>query len=205
MHIRRCALVLVIMAAAVTALFVSRPQQAAAESFTLEQLKGYPFPNELTASATGERIAWAFNERGARNVWVAEGPDFKARRLTNYDIDDGQELTSLSISADGKYVVYVRGGDHGANFDSSVGVNPAETTTQMKVQVWTIPFAGGDAKLLGEGDEPLISPKSDRVVFVKERGIWSAPIDGSTPAKRYFYARGDCGAPEWSPDGARLA
>ena len=174
-------------------------------SFTLEQVKSYPFPNELTASATGARIAWAFNERGVRNVWVAEGPDFKARRLTNYNADDGQELTSLSISADGKYVVYVRGGDHGSNFDSAVGVNPAMSATQMKVQIWTVPFAGGEPKLLADGDEPLISPKSDRIVFVKERGIWSAPLDGSTPAKRLFYARGDCGSPEWSPDGTKVA
>src|ERR1041384_7577945 len=128
-------------------------------SFTLEQIKSYPFPNELTASATGSRIAWAFDERGARNVWVAEGPEFKARRLTNYETDDGQELTSLSLSADGTYIVYVRGGAHGSNFDSSVGVNPGLTTTVMKVQIWSVPFAGGDPKLLGEGDDPLISPK----------------------------------------------
>src|SRR5215217_5716915 len=180
-------------------------QHAASNSFTIEQIKGYPFPNELTASATGSRIAWAFNERGARNVWVAEGPDFKPRRLTNYENDDGQELSSLSISADGKYVVYVRGGDHGSNFDSSVGVNPAMAPTQMKVQIWSAPFGGGEARLLGEGDTPLISPKNERVVFVKDRGLWTVPLDGSTPAKRLFFARGDCGAPEWSPDGSRLA
>jgi dipeptidyl aminopeptidase/acylaminoacyl peptidase len=202
---RRAVVFVIMVAAALVASVWFFQATAASQSFTVEQIKSYPFPNELTASATGSRIAWAFNERGARNVWVAEGPEFKARRLTNYETDDGQELTSLSISHDGKYVVYVRGGDHGSNFDSSVGVNPAITTTQMKVQVWSVPFAGGVPKLLSEGDDPVISAKSDRVVFVKERGIWSAPLDGSTPAKRFFYARGDCGSPEWSPDGARLA
>src|ERR1041384_4691063 len=160
----------VLLVAMVVMLF---PTAYAQRLFTLEQIKSYPFPNELTASATGERIAWAFNERGARNVWVAEGPEFKARRLTNYETEDGQELTSLSISADGRYVVYVRGGDHGSNFDSAVAVNPAMSTTQMKVQIWSVPFAGGEPKLLGDGDEPLISPKSDKVVFVKDRAVWS--------------------------------
>jgi hypothetical protein len=152
-YLRRTAVFLIIISVAIiTNASLLRPNSQRAirasqpESFTVEQIKGYPFPNELTASATGSRIAWAFNERGARNVWVAEGPDFKARRLTNYNTDDGQELTSLSISADGNYVVYVRGGDHGSNFDSSVGVNPAMSATQMRVQVWSVPFAGGEAK-----------------------------------------------------------
>ena len=206
-RMRRTASFLVTVAATIVAIasFLTPPQRAASQSFTIEQIKSYPFPNELTASATGSRIAWAFNERGARNIWVAEGPEFKARRLTNYQTDDGQELTSVSISDDGKYVVYVRGGDHGSNFDSAVGVNPAIAPSQMKVQIWSVPFAGGEPKLLSEGDEPVISPKSDRVVFTKERGIWSAPLDGSTPAKRFFYARGESGSPQWSPDGSKLA
>ena len=175
-----------------------------AQSFTMEQIKSYPFPNELTTAATGSRIAWAFNERGLRNVWVAEGPEFTVRQLTSYSVDDGQELTSLALSADGKYVVYVRGGDHGSNFDSSAPVNPAMSAVATRVQIWSVPFAGGEPKLLAEGDEPVVSPKSDRVAFVKDRGIWSVPLDGSTPAKRLFFARGDCGSPEWSPDGSRL-
>ena len=200
--------VLLLLAAIAAAVSLSQPTRVAASagtSFTMEQIKGYPFPSELTASATGSRIAWAFNERGARNVWVAEGPSFKARRLTNYETDDGQELTSLSISRDGKYVVYVRGGDHGSNWESSLGVNPSMSATQARVQIWSAPFAGGEPKLLSEGDEPAISPKSDRVVFLKERAVWSVPIDGATQAKRLFYARGEAGSLEWSPDGSRLA
>ncbi|HEV2836777.1 MAG TPA: prolyl oligopeptidase family serine peptidase [Pyrinomonadaceae bacterium] len=201
-------LALLVVAAVAAAVSLSQPTQVAASSvtsFTLEQIKSYPFPNELTTAATGSRIAWAFNERGARNIWVAEGPDFKARRLTNYQNDDGQELTTVSLSSDGKYVVYVRGGDHGSNWESSSGVNPAMSATQTRVQIWSVPFVGDEPKLLSEGDEPVISPKGDRVVFSKERAIWFVPIDGSAQAKRFFFARGESGSPEWSPDGARLA
>ena len=74
---------------------------AGQNGFTIQQIKSYPFPNELVAGPTGSRIAWALNEQGLRNVWVAEGPDFKARQLTRYTSDDGQEITSISISSTG--------------------------------------------------------------------------------------------------------
>ncbi len=198
---------LITMAIIASALMVASVVTVAAQrtSFTVEQIKSYPFPNELTAASTGSRIAWAFNERGARNIWVAEGPHFQPRRLTNYDADEGQELTSLSISADGKYVVYVRGGEHGSNFEVSVPVNPALSPIPAKVQILSVPFAGGEPKLLADGDEPVVSPKGDRVVFAKDRGLWVVPVDGSVQAKRMFFARGDSGSPEWSPDGSRLA
>jgi dipeptidyl aminopeptidase/acylaminoacyl peptidase len=177
----------------------------AAAGFSLEQVKGYPFPNELCAAATGTRIAWAFDERGVRNVWVAEAPQWQARALTHYDNDDGQELTSIQLSADGKYVVYVRGGDHGANWEDSLAVNPLGMPVPVPVQVWSAPFEGGDPKLIGDGDDPAVSPKGDVVAYVKDRQVWSGPIDGSVPAKKLFTSRGDNGQLQWSPDGARLA
>jgi len=173
--------------------------------FTIAHVKSYAFPNELVAAPSGSRVAWALNEQGLRNVWVAEGPDFAARRLTNYTSDDGQELTGISLSRDGRYVVYVRGGDHGSNFDSSVPVNPTENPAGFKVQVWAVPFFGGEPKALAEGDDPVISPQGDRVAFTRNREIWVAPIDGLSAAKKFFTVRGELGNPEWSPDGSRLS
>lgn len=173
--------------------------------FTLDQVKGYPFPNELTACATGSRIAWALNERGSRNVWVAEGPDFRPRKLTRYDIDDGQGITGLTISHDGRWVVFVRGGDFGSNFDHAQPVNVLHQPTPPKVQIISVPFEGGESKTLGEGRSPAIAPDSNRVAFVKERGIWLAPVDGSAAARRIVAVNGDNGSPGWSPDGSRLA
>ena len=120
------------------------PAIAPAQSpFSIEQVKSYPFPNELTAAGSGSRIAWAFNEQGKRNIWVAEGPSFTARQLTTYDVDDGQELTSVQISSDGKWVVYLRGGDHGGNFDDAVPVNTLNRPTPPRVQIFSVAYDGG--------------------------------------------------------------
>jgi dipeptidyl aminopeptidase/acylaminoacyl peptidase len=176
-----------------------------AQQLDMDALKAYPFPNELTAAATGSRIAWAFNEQGQRNIYVAEGPTFTARRLTNYLQDDGQELSSVSISPDGKWVIYVRGGDHGSNWNDDLPVNPSFHPVPTKVQVWSIPFSGGEPKSLGEGENPVISPKSDKVAYSKGGQIYTVTIDGAAPATVLFTARGTNGSPVWSPDGSRIA
>ncbi len=176
-----------------------------AQSFTLASIKSYPFPTELTASAQGSKIAWAFDEEGKRNVYVAEGPAYIPRKLTNYSDDDGQEISSLSISNDGKWVVYVRGGDHGSNWNDDVPVNAAFSPTPPKVQIWTVPFAGGEPKAIAEADEPEISPKSDSIVFIKGGQAWIAPLNGSATAKNIFTANGTTGSLKWSPDGSNLA
>jgi len=177
---------------------------AAQRGFTVAQVRSYPFPNELSAAATGTRLAWALNERGLRNLYVAEGPDFVPRRLTAYDTDDAQELTSVALSPDGQWVVYVRGGDHGGNWEDGRIVNATNDPTPLKVQILAVPFAGGDPVALGDGDDPVISPRSDVVAFVKGGQIWTAPIDGSAPARQLFTALGSNGEIAWSPDGGRL-
>lgn len=144
------------------------------------------------------------DEQGVRNVYVAEGPAYAAKKLTNFTKNDGQELTSLSISDDGKWVVFVRGGDHGANYDGGLPINAANETNPFKVQVGTVPFAGGDTKFLSEGDAPEISPDSKTVAFIKGGQVFTAPVDGSSAAKSLFATRGSAGSLEWSPDGSSL-
>jgi dipeptidyl aminopeptidase/acylaminoacyl peptidase len=180
-------------------------QRSSASPFTMRQVRSYPFPNELTTSATGARLAWALNEQGQRNIYVAEGPEFTPRRLTNFGSDDAQELTGVSISPDGNWVVFIRGGDHGANWDDELPVNPAGMPVSPTIQILSLPFAGGEPVTLGEGADPVISPRSDRVAFTRGGQVWTVPIDGSADAKPLFSARGSSGDPQWSPDGGRIA
>ena len=176
-------------------------------TFTLEQVRSYPYPSELVSSPSGSRIAWAFDEQGVRNVWAAEGSEFKARRLTDYREDDGQELTGLAFSPDGNYVVYVRGGDHDSNWAAAGNLqpDPASNPIQPKLEICAVPFGGGSVKVLAEGDRPAVSPRGNVVAFMREQQIWSVPIDGSKPAARLLFSRGQSGSPVWSPDGSQLA
>lgn len=186
-----------------TSLF--QPLAAQSPGFTFEQVKSYPFPHELRAAATGSRIVWGMNEQGQRNLYGAEGPEFTPRRLTNHLRDDGQELSGTSLSPDGRWVVYIRGGDFGSNWDRDVPVNPTSDPVPPRVQIWSLPFEGGEPRVLGEGTNPVISPRGDRVAFVRGGQIWVAPIDGSHPARQLFSGRASQGDPRWSPDGSRIA
>jgi len=196
-----------VIAALVAAGLAALPLPARAQAFTLPQVTGYPFPSDLVASPTGSAVAWVFTQRGVRNVWVAEGPDFVPRRLTSATEDDGQELTNLSFTGDGRFVVFTRGGDHGSNWPAEGGLqpDPAGSPDEPTVEIWAVPVAGGSAVKLADGDDPVPSPRGDRVAFSRGRQLFVVPIDASLPAARLFFARGSSGSPVWSPDGARLA
>lgn len=183
------------------------PPPAARDAYSLNQVLGFTFPSELTAAARGQRFAWAMLQRGARSIWVADGPGFVPRAIVTYKDDDGQELSNLAFSADGRFVVYVRGGDHGANWPGEGGLepNPSSSPLQPRMQIWSVAVDGGKPVLLAEGDEPAPNPADGRVAFVKGREIWVVPADGSKPAQRMFFARGESGSPVWSPDGSSLA
>jgi len=87
------------------------PVQLLAQKPSMLDFKSYPFPTELCSASKGAKIAWAVNEQGRRNIYVAEGPAYLPVKITDFNKDDGQEISSLSISDNGKWVVFVRGGD----------------------------------------------------------------------------------------------
>jgi dipeptidyl aminopeptidase/acylaminoacyl peptidase len=172
----------------------------AQQSFTLEQILSAPFPTWLVAAKTGNRIAWALDEQGKRNIWVAESPDFKARRLTSYLEDDGQEIYSLSFSEDGNTLVYSRGGDKNA---AGQFPNPTSDPAGAEQAVWSIAWSGGDPKKIDVGHLPVIS-SAGTIAFARDGQLYLAPADGSAkPAQ--IVARGHNGEQRWSPDGMLLA
>ena len=218
MGIRSCSSTSAFISLVCSLLFLGSPHicsaQTAPPSFSLEQVLSSPFPTNLVADQPGDthtgRIAWVFAAKGARNIWIADAPNFEARQVTHYTGDDGMPLAALKLTPDGRTVVYARGSEAnsaGETADPSSGV---EKRTQ---QVWAADVdKAGEPRLLGdmgcdeEGCEDIqISPNGEFALWSAKKQIWIAPISGKEKAKALTFARGSSSQPKWSPDGKKIA
>ncbi len=190
---------------AVFSLLCASSALAAPSSFTMAQVLSYPFPDTIVRDASGRAIAYVLDTRGVRSLWFARAPDFAPKELFASNGDDGQELSNVSISADDSHVVYVRGGDHDANWPEPLQPGPDSSPVQPQMQVWSVATSGGTPVALGDGDAPAISPDGARVAYTSDGAVMEAPVGGGTPAKRFFFDRGQDSDLQWSPDGSALA
>jgi len=179
------------------------------ESFTIEQVMSAPFPYGLTSVSHAPRVAWVFDNKGERNIRVADAPDFKPRQVTHYKGDDGQAIASVRLTPDGKTIVYARGSETNKEGASA---NPTSQTKMPKQQAWAVNVSGGEPRLLGdvgcneEACEDLrVSPDGKSVVWSGKKHLWIAPIDGKKKAEQLDELAGESDTPRWAPDGKRIA
>ncbi len=175
---------------------------AAPTKFTLEQIMSAPFPTDLTAAPKGGTVAWVLDQNGARNIWVAEAPGYKGRRLTNYHDDDGQEIAQIAWTPDGHSIVFVRGGDFETFQDNP---NPASLPQGVEQEIWIIPVLGGAARKIAEGSQPAVSPNGTRIAYLKKNEIWTVGLEDNAKPEQLVHTKGQAGELRWSPDGSRLA
>jgi dipeptidyl aminopeptidase/acylaminoacyl peptidase len=176
-----------------------------AQGATISQYLSAPFASEMHAAPGGGKVVWLLDERGARNLWVAAAPDYKGRRLTAYKEDDGQDVGMIQWTADGRSIIYVRGGNL-----EQIGQaipNPRSLAQMPDQSIWIIPFAGGAPKKLAEGHSPAPSPapsNEGHVAFIRAGQIWMTNVDGEKPVE-LVRTRGGSSNLRWSPDGSQLA
>jgi len=184
---------------------VSVTARAAQGPFTLEQVMSSPFPSEMVAAPAGGRVAWLFDARGARNIWIAElteGGRYHSRQLTNYADDDGQDVAGLVWTPDGRAIVYARGGD----FETGgLDPNPDSNPAGVEQDVWMASLDGGAPRKLGEGHSPAVSPRGDAVAYIDKDQVWWVKLDPAAKPEQLVHDKGESGDLHWSPDGSRLA
>jgi dipeptidyl aminopeptidase/acylaminoacyl peptidase len=188
----------------VLTLFVLAGAAGARGSFTLEQVLSAPFPTELVASPSGGRVAWVFNARGVRNIWVAEpsgSGGYRSRQLTGYTQDDGQEIAELTWTSDGRAIVYARGGDFegGGSYP-----NPASVPEGVEQDVWVVSVEGGAPRKLAEGHSPAVSPQGDAVAYIFKDQVWVVKLAAGSKPEQLIHDKGKDSSLGWSPDGSKL-
>jgi dipeptidyl aminopeptidase/acylaminoacyl peptidase len=170
----------------------------------IEEVMQAPYPSGLVASAKGGSVAWVFDTKGVRNIWVAKGAH--ARQITPYTLDDGFDIGDVAWSADESLVAYVRGGSIEDDLPANVNNSPEGAAPR---EVWVIPAAGGTPRKLGGGHSPNFSPDGTRVVFADKGKIWSAPTsagaDAGSAAAPLIVDQGRIASMTFSPDGNKLA
>ena len=198
-----------ILVIAPTSTYAAAPQASGTGPFTIEQILAPAYPVEVTAAKAAERIAWISYERGMRNVYTAEGPEFEPVKLTAVQTDDGNDMTDVTLSDDGSIVVFVRG--HTPNRDGWIA-NPTSNADGAERAIWGVRSSGGPAWRIAEGASPVLSPNGRWVLFTRDGQIHRAPVDpnlaaaaGDYAGAELFTTYGSNSNPAWSPDGSRIA
>jgi dipeptidyl aminopeptidase/acylaminoacyl peptidase len=173
-------------------------------AFNAADILSAPFVPEMSASPAGGRVAWVANQEGKRNIFVATAPEFRARQLTATTRDDGQDVTSLTWTPDGRTLFYVRGA---AANRAGENPNPASNPGGAEQAIWRVSVDGGAPVRISEGSGPIVSPRGDALVFQRGGALWKLRLGGAANAtpERLFSARGSSGSARFSPDGTRIA
>jgi len=170
---------------------------------TIENYLSAAYPTNLVASKDGKTIAWVFNDKGSRNIFVAEANGFTAKKITSYTGDDGIEINSLAFTPDGNQIVFVRGN---SNNNSGEPANPAFLQTSTARNIWIINKDGNELKKIVAGSYFKISPDGKMMAYTSGGQIWTTSLtDTAFKGEKLFQSRGGQSQLRWSPDGTMLA
>lgn len=164
----------------------------------LEQFLTHPTESGFIASKDGKNLAWVLNDRGKRNIVVKVGSELP-KLITDYQQDDGQEITQLAFSPNGLKLLFVRGGA-----PNRAGQNPNPASLAEGAEQWIyfkdVGTKSAPAKIVA-GNSPVFYRDGLKFLFAKGGQIFESTLEVNAVPKPLFLARGHNYHPQFSPNG----
>ena len=167
----------------------------------LEQFLGHPAESNFVSSVDGKNIAWTINDAGKRNVMIKTGTELP-RMLTDYQQDDGQEISQLAFSPNGTKLLFVRGGVANTKGQSPNPASLAEGTEQA-IYFKDIASKTSPSKIT-QGNSPLFYPDGLKMLFSRGGQIYETSLEINAVPKLLFTGRGTNYNPKFSPNGNEI-
>ncbi len=162
-----------------------------------------PFPSNLVSSKNGKTIAWVFNDKGSRNIFLADASGNNVKRITNFSVDDGMDLGNIQLTSNGEQIIFVQGNPPNKEGETA---NPALLQTSTQRVIYNINTVSGQLRKIITGNSPQISPDGKSLAYISGGQIWLTSLsDTAEQPHKLFQSRGGQSQIQWSPDGQAIS
>jgi Tol biopolymer transport system component len=174
-----------------------------AQSFTLENLMAAPVASNLTISPMSDKVVWVDMVKGVRNIYLATPPQYLPIKLTNFDKDDGIEISNLEWSLDEKTLYFIKG--NAPQVRGTQPHNPSHVLEGTAPTIFQLDIENQRIVKIGNGSNPSISPNGEKMVFTRGGQIFIKNTSDALDATPLCQIRNGASQVRWSPDGQKLA
>lgn len=170
-----------------------------------QQLSDYlapAFPTDLIANHQGNVVAWVFNDKGSRNIFMSNPETNSLQQLTHFEGDNGMEINGLQFSNNDSLLYFIRG--NGLNTKGEAA-NPAQLQYSTEQNVYAVSLATLEIKKIVKASNYLLSPDGQFMLYLQAGKPWKINLnDKSNIAAPLFTCRGVISNLQFNPSGNQL-
>lgn len=153
-------------------------------------------------AARGPTFAWLVRQGENNMIMFARAPGFTRTKLFSRTDADGQPITDIWLSPEGRHIVFQTAADYGGE----KGYNPASLIEPPQPTLWIIEVrAGAKPMRIGAGVDPAFSPSGDQLLYRHAGDLWLVALDAKRGEPKLLAKGGAAfGQSAWTPDGKAL-
>jgi dipeptidyl aminopeptidase/acylaminoacyl peptidase len=163
----------------------------------------FPQAISIAGASQSDAFTWVIHQGNRSRVMFAHGPNFAVTMLYSKTDDDGQPISTSTVSADGRYVVF----QTGEREWGEKPYNPASLIVPPELILWAVPARVGVTPVrIGAGTDAKMAPQGARLYYRHGADLYVSELSGGSQLSRVMASGGGKFASgEWSPDGSALA